>query len=192
VIAAAQQHPPQHPRKATSFLDEMASSIGHALRSQDLDCDQPEETSQVLIQLTLAGGTGWSGVEAILNLLGAYTPMQIVLALRRLGYVDTPADGHRIYLVKDLDHPSGPVVIETYLHAEHVRRHDLRRVCAQTKLDADEMWRRAIEHDLPVSEYNDHLRGQSRVELLTPGSTSRSSDTPSRGKATLSAHTNTW
>src|SRR5262249_2254565 len=81
-VAAARQHPPTRPGDATALLYELTSSIANALGSPTVDCADPVETAGTLTQLALAGESGWDAVEAILKLLGGYTPAQIATALR--------------------------------------------------------------------------------------------------------------
>lgn len=92
--------------------------------------------------------------------------MQIVTALRRLGYLDKPSVGDHIHLFKKLDHPDGPVTIRTGVDAKHIGRSDVDRVREDTKLDDDAMWAAALKRDLPVDDYDRHLKQHPKRELV--------------------------
>jgi len=68
VITASLEHPPTHPRGATSVLDELTESIaGAMLRSPRINCYDPVGTATSLVDLALNGNTGWTSIEAILR-----------------------------------------------------------------------------------------------------------------------------
>jgi hypothetical protein len=94
--------------------------------------------------------------------------MEVVNALKRLGYLDRPAKGDHVSLFKLVgDHPEGPVTIRTGVDSGQCGKKDVARIQRQTKLK-DEMWERALARSLPVDEYNAHLCAIPKAELVIP------------------------
>ena len=92
--------------------------------------------------------------------------MEIVGSLRRLGYIDKPSVGDHIRLFRKLDHPEGPVTIQTGVDAKHVGKSDVRRIRKRTKLKDDDLWMRVLDHKLHRSEYEQHLAAFPKSELV--------------------------
>lgn len=94
--------------------------------------------------------------------------MEVLTALRRLGFFDKPTVGDHVDLWKLLkDHPEGRITIHTGLDSGHFSKRDRSRVQRQTKL-YDEMWQRALDKKLPQAEYDEWLRSLPKADLVLP------------------------
>lgn len=92
--------------------------------------------------------------------------MQVVTALRRLGYTDKPGVGDHIRLFKLIDHPGGATTIQTGVDGDHMGRSDVDRVRRNTKLTDDAMWAEALKKKLDPAAYDQLLVGLAREELV--------------------------
>ena len=96
-------------------------------------------------------------------------PAQILDALIRLGFRDFPAFGSAIDLRKMvLDHPEGGVTISASLDMDRspCSSRDLKRIQRSTKLTG-ELWERALAGDLSRQDYDEHLRGIAKGDLVS-------------------------
>ena len=98
--------------------------------------------------------------------MGEPRPMEVLTALRRLGYEDKPGVGDHVDLWKLVkDHPEGPITLHTGLDSGHFSKRDQARVRRQTKLDED-LWLRALDRKLPQDEYDKHLLTFAKADLV--------------------------
>ena len=94
--------------------------------------------------------------------------MEVLTALRRLGYEDKPTVGDHVDLWKVVEgHPEGRITLHTGLDSGHFSKRDQARVKRQTKLD-DELWARALARKLPQEEYDQHLLTLAKADLVLP------------------------
>lgn len=94
-------------------------------------------------------------------------PMEVVNALKRLGYLDKPSIGDHISLFKLVaDHPEGPVTVRVGVDCGHMSKKDLTRIRRDAHLKDDELWGRALKKKLPVDEYDRYLAGIPKADLV--------------------------
>lgn len=93
-------------------------------------------------------------------------PRLVCTALKRLGYRDEPGRGDHIRLLKRLDHSEGPVTIHTGIDPNDYGLSDVARIRKATKLEDDDLWRRALNKKLTMEEYDEHLLSFRKADLL--------------------------
>jgi hypothetical protein len=99
-------------------------------------------------------------------LTGKPRASEILVALRKLGYLDKPAIGDHFALYKLVrDHPEGPITIHTGLDMGHVAKRDVARIRRETKLSG-KLWERALDKKLTREEYDEHLRAIRKADLV--------------------------
>jgi hypothetical protein len=94
--------------------------------------------------------------------------MEVVTALRRLGYVDKPSVGDHLHCFKLLDHPEGRVTIRTGVDGKHCGKSDVTRIKRDTKLGEGDLWDRAMAKQLDQAEYDDYLKSLPKRDLVLP------------------------
>lgn len=93
-------------------------------------------------------------------------PAEVLTALRRLGYMDKPAVGDHVSMAKLVaDHPEGPITIKTGLDMGLCSKRDVSRIKRQTKLSG-KMWSEALAKKLSKEDYDEHLKGLPKAELV--------------------------
>lgn len=93
--------------------------------------------------------------------------MQVVGVLKRLGYIDRPATGDHLSLFKKVvGHDEGPITIKTGVDCGYLSKGDLSRIRRDVHLRDDEMWQQAVDRKLSIDEYDTHLRGIPKRELV--------------------------
>jgi hypothetical protein len=101
-------------------------------------------------------------------LAGTPRAAEILVALRRLGYVDRPSIGDHFALYKLVrDHPEGPITIHTGLDMGHVSKRDVSRIRRETKLSG-QRWERALGKKLTREDYDEYLRSLPKADLVLP------------------------
>lgn len=97
---------------------------------------------------------------------------EVIVALRRLGFIDKPAVGDHISFFKLLsDHPcpcDGPITLHTGVDGSVMSKGDVARIKRQTGLVGGDLWKRVLAKRLPVKEYEEHLRTLPHADLVAP------------------------
>lgn len=100
----------------------------------------------------------------------SHRPVEILTALRRIGFIDKPAVGDHVHMFKSYEHADGKVTIHTGIDMTQnpVRPHDETRIRREAILKDEGVWAQVMAHELTEKQYETHLSAHEKWDLVLP------------------------